>query len=172
MTEKSSRWVILVLWLMLHFLVFCLFVCFAFQESMFLPSTFCGCVLNFDIALIIPPQTPCRITIVTWETSRWGSLLCLYHSSNPRVPKWRQFRWPVESLLSIRVTSELELLKENTADSRYDYCPIYRCILWYFPSSEYLFQVDISLKNWYSVSSICRWSNELLSSLLFGRNLL
>ena len=32
--------------------------------------------------------------------------------------------------------------------SRNNYCLICRFILWYFPSNEHLFQVDMSLKNW------------------------
>ena len=51
-------------------------------------------------------------------------------------PKWRQIGWPVESFLSTRVTSKLELLWKNTADSRYNYCLISCIVAWKIPWTE------------------------------------
>ena len=130
-------------------------------------SSFCLFVLFYFSGIYVLTQRILWLHSGFWHCSHHCSPHSMpYHHWTPEKPldevlciafiilwilelaKWRQVGWPVESLLSTRVTSELELLRENTADSRYNYCPICRCILWYFPSSKHLFQVDISLKNW------------------------
>ena len=86
MTERSNRWVILVLWLKLHFLV-----PFAFQESMFLPQM--GCLI-----LWLPSGfwvcshcfSPDSIPYHHWTSEKLpGKVLCivLYHSFCPRASK-------------------------------------------------------------------------------------